>query len=65
MQVGPYYEAWFQLHLRTILSGSGNLSSSKQWDQALKIARNQSKLACDYEYLVAKFVTDELYGEAV
>jgi len=66
MQVGfwsPYCEEWFQLHLKSILSGGASPRTSKGWDQALKLARKQSKLACNYEGLVAQFVTDELSRE--
>src|SRR5882724_8884332 len=61
MQVGfwsPYCKEWFQLCLESILSGGATPRASKGWDQALKLARKQSKLACNYECLVVKFVTD-------
>src|SRR5882724_629764 len=68
MQVGfwsPYCEEWFQLHLKSILSGGASPRTSKGWDQALKLARKQSKLACNYEHLAAQFVTDELLRESL
>src|SRR5882724_7528045 len=66
MQVGfwsPYCEELFQLQLKTILSGRASPRTSKGWDQALKLARKQSKLVHNYECLVAQFVADELLRE--
>src|SRR5882724_5067137 len=66
MQVGfwsPYCEEWFQLRLKSILSGRASPRTSNGWDQALKLARKQSKLVRNYECLAAQFVTDELLRE--
>ena len=68
MQVGfwrPYYEEWFQLYIKSIISGQAKPRTSRKWDQALKLVRKQSKLVCNYEHLAAHFVTDELFREPV
>ena len=68
IQVGfwsPYCEEWFQLCLKSIISSLAKPRTSKEWNQALKLVRNQSKLACNYKRLAAHFVTNELSREPV